>query len=63
MIDQLLKVVGIVGMIVISGVFAFVLAYSTIKTWWDSPLFNLAFWTVIGLVVLLLGWPKKKGST
>jgi hypothetical protein len=63
MIEPILKAIGIVGMIVISAVFALVLAYSTIKTWWDSPLFNLAFWAVIGLVTLMLGWPKKKRNT
>ena len=60
MIEQVLKVIGIVGTIVICGGFAFVLAYSmVVKSWSDTPL-NLTLWAMIGLVVLL-GRPKKNG--
>jgi hypothetical protein len=62
MIQRIFRAIGIVGMIVICGVLSFVLAYSTMKGWQDTPLLNLAFWVVIGLVALLLGQAKKKGS-
>src|SRR5260370_1067356 len=30
--------------------FTVALAYWTIKSWWDTPVFNLTFWAVIGLI-------------
>jgi hypothetical protein len=52
-----------VGTIVLCGGFSFVLAYSMFKSWWDTPLCNLAFWTLIALIAVLLGQTKKKGRT
>jgi hypothetical protein len=63
MIEPILKAIGIVGVVVICGALAFVLAYWTMKTCWDTPLFNLGSWTVIALIAVLLGWPKKKGQS
>ena len=63
MIEHIFKAIGIAGIIVICGGLAFVLTYSTMKSWQDTPLLNTAFWVVIGLVAILSRRTKKKGST
>jgi hypothetical protein len=63
MTELILKAIAIVGVFVLCGGFAFMLACWTIKTWWDTPLLNLGFWTVIALIAVLLRWPKKKGQS
>jgi len=35
------------------------LTYWTLKSWQDTPVFNLAFWAVIGLVAIYAGWKKR----
>jgi len=63
MIEHILKAIGIAGMVVICAGFAFVLAYSMVTTWLDTPLLSLPVWGVIGLITVLLGWQKKKRNT
>jgi len=38
------------------------LAYSTLKSWRDTFVFNLTFWAVIGLVALYAGWKKRSAK-
>ncbi len=59
MIERIKKAIAIVAGIVFGGVFTVALAYWTLKSWRDTPVFNLAFWAVIGLVAIYAGWKKR----
>jgi hypothetical protein len=54
-----LEGIGIAILFVFGAVFTGGLAYWTVKSWRDTPLFNLAFWAVIGLVAVYAGWKKR----
>jgi len=43
-IERIKKVVGVAALLVFGAAFTVALAYWTIKSWWDTPVFNLAFW-------------------
>jgi hypothetical protein len=59
MIERVGKVIGVAVLLVFGAVVTVALAYSTIKSWWDTPVFNLAFWAVIGLIAIYAGWRKR----
>ena len=60
MSERIKKVVGVAALLVFGGAFTVALAYSTIKSWWDTPVFNIAFWAVVGLIALYAGWKKRR---
>ena len=62
MSERIKKVVGVAALLVFGGAFAGALAYWTIKSWWDTPVFNLMFWAVIGLVAILAAWRKRSAK-
>ena len=41
MIERIKKVIGVAALLVFGGAFTVALAYSTLKSWWDTPIFNL----------------------
>jgi hypothetical protein len=59
MIERIKKAIGIAVLFVFGGVLTGLLAYWTLKSWRETHLFNLAFWTVIGLVAIYAGWKKR----
>jgi hypothetical protein len=59
MIERIKKVIGIAVLFVFGAAFTVGLAYWTLKSWWDAPVFNLTFWAVIGLVAIYAGWKKR----
>jgi len=59
MIERIKKAIGVAALFVFGAAFTVALAYSTIKSWWDTPIFNLAFWVVIGLIAIYAVWRKR----
>ncbi len=59
MIERIKKVLGVAALLVFGVAVTVALAYSTLKSWWDTPVFNLAFWAVIGLIAIFAGWRKR----
>ena len=59
MIGRMKKTIGITVLFVFGAAFTGALAYWTVKSWRDTPVFNLAFWAVIGLVAIYAGWKKR----
>ena len=62
MIQRIKKIIGIAVGIVFGGAFTVALAYWTIKSWRDTPVFNIAFWAVIGLIAIYAGWRKRRAA-
>jgi len=62
MIERIKKAIGIAVLFVFGAAFTGALAYWTVKSWQDTPVFNLAFWAVIGLVAIFAAWKKRSAK-